>query len=196
MSCYAALRTGARLPEPAQWADGTAPGFHAPFINTPSRSPEGSRNSKSNIKSGECSSQAHVQPKCAPFNTLLRYTRAPAVFQMHIEITHITGFSPGKKCVLVLLFLLDVAEMGRSSLFFVSWNMLFYRAPISFVTHHWMKALHVLRRPAERRHTRFCQNQWKCAVLMGICVFNSISLCRLDTSSKTAMDVRSCCFEW
>lgn len=97
------------------------------------------------------------------------------------------------------MFLLDVAEKGRRSLFFVRVmkyaSLLFYRAPISFVTHGWMKALHVLRRPAERRHTRFCQNQWKCAVLMGICVFNSISLCCLDASSKTALEMRSCCFE-
>lgn len=99
------------------------------------------------------------------------------------------------RCVLV-----DVAEKGRSSLFFLCVmkyaSLLLYQAPISFVTHRWMKALHVLRRPAERRHMRFCQNQWKCAVLMGICVFNSISLYCLDTSSKTALDMHSCCFEW
>lgn len=73
LPCYAAARTGARLPEPGQWADGTTPGFHAPFINTPSRSPEGSQDTISNIHSGDFLN-APRGLACAPIRDRVHYS--------------------------------------------------------------------------------------------------------------------------
>lgn len=205
-SCCAVLSTGARLSELGQWADGTAPGLHAPFINTPSRSPEGSRNMKSNIKSKESLSTSwRLAASCTPQITAvctIQHTRriharsgcVPVAYSNH---TH-HRILPRKDSMLVLCSCwMWLRREGAIAFYVMKYaSLLLYRAPISFVTHRWMKALHVLRRPAERRHMQFCQNQWKCAVLMGICVFNSISLCCLDSSSKTALEKHSCCFEW
>lgn len=161
---------------------------------------------KSNIKVrgiSERTSRPRAHPKsqpCALFDALLK-TRAralsgcvPVAYSNHT----LHRIFPRKGSMLVLCSCWMRLRRERALSFCVMKyaSLLLYRAPISFVTHRWMKALHVLRRPAERRHMRFCQNQWKCAVLMGICVFNSISLCCLDTSSKTALEMRSCCFEW
>lgn len=122
--CYAVPRTGARLPEQGRRSDGTAPGFRAPFINTPSRSPEGSRNTKSNLRSRESLSERASQPGVHPkpshlLNALLRYKRTLRLCSSCILKSHTSQRFPWEGKHAGLVFLLDVAKKGRSSFSFL-----------------------------------------------------------------------------